>query len=102
MARSRIFSVNYDCVFCNLCTAAVSFRTVWCGRYGNYFINDISRPLVNVGNGVDVADALKIEYSYISTCLFTDCILQKIEEFKDLDENQVLKHYKEILEEKIS
>ncbi len=39
VARSRIFSVNYDCVFCNLCTAAVSFRTVWCGRYGNYFID---------------------------------------------------------------
>lgn len=71
-------------------------------KKGSKQILDISRPLVNVGNGVDVADALKIEYSYISTCLFTDCILQKIEEFKDLDENQVLKHYKEILEEKIS
>lgn len=71
-------------------------------KKGSKQILDISRPLVNVDNVVDVADALKIEYSYISTCLFTDCILQKIEEFKDLDENQVLKHYKEILEEKIS
>ncbi len=71
-------------------------------KKGSKQILDISRPLLNVGNGIDVADAIKIEYNYISTCLFTDCILQKIEEFKGLDENQVLKHYKEILEEKIS
>lgn len=71
-------------------------------KKGSKQILDISRPLLNIGNEVDVADAIKIEYNYISTCLFADCILQKIEEFKDLDENQVLKHYKEILEEKIS
>lgn len=64
-------------------------------------ILDISRPLLNVGNELDVADAIKIEYNYISTCLFTDSILQKIEDFKGLDEDQVLKHYKKILEEKI-
>lgn len=71
-------------------------------KKGSKQILDISRPLLNVCSDVDVANAIKIEYNYISTCLFTDCILQKINEFKGLDDNQVLKHYKNILEEKIS
>lgn len=71
-------------------------------KKGNKHILDISRPLSNEeGGGLDVADATKLEFNYISTCLFTDSIIQKIKEFDGLDGEQAINHYKTILREKI-
>lgn len=71
-------------------------------KKGDKHILDISRPLLNeeVG-GLDVANPTKLEYNYISTCLFTDSIIQKIKEFDGLDGEQAINHYKTILREKI-
>lgn len=44
----------------------------------------------------------KLEFNYINTCLFKDCIVHKIKEFNGLNSEDAINKYKDILLNKIS
>lgn len=70
-------------------------------KRGDRRILNISRPLTNNCCNLDIADARKLQYNFISTRLFTDCLLTKKEQFDGLEAIDALALYVKILKEKI-
>lgn len=69
-------------------------------KKGDKTLYNISRPTLNEGEtGLDVANPNKLEFNYVNTCIFKDCIIQNIESFENTAD--ALQHYKELLENKI-
>lgn len=66
-------------------------------------ILDISKPLLTENSGgIDIFSPNKLEFNYINTCLFKDCIVHKIKEFNGLNSEDAINKYKDILLNKIS